>query len=237
MLIHKVLHGRRSNQHQRPKRELEQNVPDNNEDTHLADGAFSFLGPSSEPASLLNEASAVDQRNMQVENDYYSSLYTPSQNTQYMDHTATGNTFAHWKIFDAHLHFGGFNYGQFDDIMATINGYVPPDSQQEGTMNTVANASNQEIEYGADNLYAGESRTWRASQELPPIPQPRSDTLEPSAEFPGIPEESETADFEEPVAAQNIDLELDERNILTGKRARTKSARAKDLERASKRRI
>ncbi|KAK7035592.1 hypothetical protein R3P38DRAFT_2771217 [Favolaschia claudopus] len=239
----------------------EHNLPDwrlgldNNEDAHLDERASSFPGSSSEPESLINEACAVDQGNMQVGNNYHSSLYPASQNTQYTDHTGTGNTtifnansvaFAHQQMPEdssgqyfssgIELYNGEFNYAQFDVIMANIDGYVPPDSRQEGTPNTTIDESSQGIEYLDDNLHAGESSVWRASQELPPIPQPRSDTPEYSVEFPDITEESETADFEEPFAAQNIDLELDERNILTGKRARTKSTRAKDLERASKRR-
>jgi hypothetical protein len=68
----------------------------------------------------------------------------------------------------------------------------------------------------------------RASQELPPLPAP---ALSPPHTEPENSESIVNAgdlDSDHRIAPQDIDLELDERNIVPGKRRRTQSSRAAD---------
>ncbi|KAK6985119.1 hypothetical protein R3P38DRAFT_3450565 [Favolaschia claudopus] len=128
--------------------------------------------------------------------------------------------------------FNAFDYDQFDRFMLNTNAFEPAGHIQPDNMWSYSSTPEESLD--------PEPMQWtRASQELPHLPKPNFDPT-PSA-TPSQQQETNSdspADLDDYVAPQDIDLELSERNIVTGKRQRTKSMRAggPDLEeRAPKR--
>ncbi|KAK7008302.1 hypothetical protein R3P38DRAFT_3211304 [Favolaschia claudopus] len=115
--------------------------------------------------------------------------------------------------------FNAFDYHQFDEFMLNTNAFEPTGHIQPDNM--WAHSS------GEERLEPEPMQWTRASQELPHLPIPN---FEPTPS-PTPPQQQETnsdspAELDDYVAPQDIDLELSERNIVIGKRQRTKSTRA-----------
>ncbi|KAJ7210230.1 hypothetical protein C8J57DRAFT_1540028 [Mycena rebaudengoi] len=158
-------------------------------------------------ATVHDPAGAGDQ----IYVDHVNTLNTfiPAENCSTVNQTELYTTFGHSIL-------------NFDSISPDLNNHSP-ESQDIPSHDTG-------LEYIAAPIDILNQSGSRASQELPPLPTPSLDpSLSPSP-----------AELEEPVnnlvnggpdhtiAPRDIDLDLNERNIISGKRQRTQSTRAAD---------
>ncbi|KAK6981624.1 hypothetical protein R3P38DRAFT_3460247 [Favolaschia claudopus] len=115
--------------------------------------------------------------------------------------------------------FNPFDHDQFDQFLLDTNSFESAGQIQPDNMWGYSS--------GEERLDPEPMQWTRASQELPHLPVPNFDpTPSPTPSQQQETNSDSPADLDDYVAPQDIDLELSERNIVTGKRQRTKSMRA-----------
>ncbi|KAF7369960.1 hypothetical protein MSAN_00625800 [Mycena sanguinolenta] len=124
---------------------------------------------------------------------------------------------------DDSIHLPEFDLVAFDEFLAAIPIGMPP---IDPVMHNDVGEQNHGFEYGHDD--SSSSTGLRLSQELPRLPPPPA-TPSPSRDgFEDSLFDAIDGDSHDTTAPRDIDLELNERNIVSGKRRRTQSTRLVD---------
>ncbi|KAJ7259323.1 hypothetical protein C8J57DRAFT_1233688 [Mycena rebaudengoi] len=166
-------------------------------------------------ATVHDAAGARDQISLDVDHVNTLNTFIPAENCSTVNQTELHTTFGQSQDIPVNTTLTDLNPQFFDEFLANLNS----DSFSTLFPDSGSNFGPQEFK-----MISG----LRASQELPPLPTPSlAPSLSPSP-----------AELEEPVnnlvnggpdhtiAPRDIDLDLNERNIISGKRQRTQSTRA-----------